>query len=62
MKNVGIKQPTALNLWARQGFARHITGIKTAPLPKRQRKLQQKISKSKTQDLLTGRLLATTRS
>lgn len=27
------RQPTALNLWARQGFARHITGIKL-PLPK----------------------------
>ena len=41
----GSRHPTALNLWARQGFARHITGIKTAPYRKAA-KLQQKSAKA----------------
>ena len=36
MKMWGSKQPTALNLWARQGFARHITGIKPLPTERQQ--------------------------
>ena len=55
-----INYPTALNLWARQGFARHITGIKLPPT-ERQRNYS-KNQQRPTQDLLTGRLLATTRS
>ena len=59
-ENVASRQPTALNLWARQGFARHITGIKLPPT-ERQRNYS-KNQQRPTQDLLTGRLLATTRS
>ena len=49
-ENVGIKHPTALNLWARQGFARHITGIKL-PLPKGS-EITAKISKGQRKTCL----------
>ncbi len=45
MKMWGSRHPTALNLWARQGFARHITGIKLPPYRKAA-KLQQKSAKA----------------
>ena len=50
MKMWASRQPTALNLWARQGFARHITGIKL-PLPKGS-EITAKISKSKRKTCL----------
>lgn len=50
MKMWGSRHPTALNLWARQGFARHITGIKLPPT-ERQRNYS-KISKGQRKTCL----------
>ena len=59
-ENVGIKAAHRSELVGEAGLARHITGIKLPPT-ERQRNYSKNQQKQ-TQDLLTGRLLATTRS
>ena len=57
---MGIKAAHRSELVGEAGFARHITGIKLPPT-ERQRNYS-KNQQRPTQDLPTGRLLATTRS